>query len=146
MRITSGGNALIGTTSDNGAKFQVSGNTFISGFISNNLGNHGERFLSLSGPNSAHSFDVATQFPSLAISGNVLGVTMFITIFGSGGSVQTCIATIARNSAGTWASYGLTASSSTVSLLQSVTGSGTTITINTNSGSYVGVKVTAVTQ
>jgi hypothetical protein len=146
LTITTGGNALIGTTSDNGAKFQVNGNTFINGFISNNLGNHGEKFISLSGPNSAHSFNVATELPSLAITGNVLGVTMFITIFGSGGSVQTCIATIARNSAGTWASYGLTTSSSTVSLLQSVTGSGTTITINTNSGSYVGLKVTAVTQ
>jgi len=144
--MTPNGNVLIGTTTDNGAKLQVNGGVFISGFTSNVLSNHGEKFISLSGPNSVHSFDVASEFPSLSISGNVLGVTMLITIFGSGGSVYTAIATIARNSSGTWASYGLTASSSTVSLLQSVTGSGTTITINTNAGSYVGVKVTAITQ
>jgi hypothetical protein len=146
VTLKNNGNLLIGTTTDNGAKLQVNGGVFINGVTSNVLISHGEKFIPLSGPNSVHSFDVATEFPSLAISGNVLGVTMFITIFGSGGSVYTAIATIARNSSGTWASYGLTASSSTVSLLQSVTGSGTTITINTNVGSYVGVKVTAITQ
>jgi hypothetical protein len=146
VRITSGGNVLIGTTTDNGAKLQVNGNSYISGFTSNQLGNHGEKFISLSGPNSTHSFDVAAQFPSLNISGNVLGVTILITIFGSGGTVYSAIATIARNSGGTWSAYGLTAITSTASLLSSITGSGTTITINTVSGSYVGVKVTAIVQ
>jgi hypothetical protein len=147
MRITSGGNVLIGNPpSDNGAKLQVNGGVFINGVTSNVLISHGEKFIPLSGPNSVHSFDVATEFPSLAISGNVLGVTMFLTIFGSGGSVYSAIATIARNSGGTWSAYGLTAITSTASLLSSITGSGTTITINTSAGSYVGVKVTAITQ
>jgi hypothetical protein len=141
-----GGNVLIGTTTDNGAKLQVNGGVFINGVTSNVLISHGEKFIPLSGPNSVHSFDVATEFPSLAISGNVLGVTMFLTIFGSGGSVYSAIATIARNSGGTWSAYGLTAITSTASLLSSITGSGTTITINTSAGSYVGVKVTAITQ
>jgi hypothetical protein len=141
-----GGNVLIGTTTDNGAKLQVNGSTFINGFTSNALTNHGERFIPLGGPNSSFSFNVATQFPSLAISGNVLGVRMFLTIFGSGGSVYSAIATISRNAGGTWSAYGLTCITSTASLLQSITGSGTTITINTNSGSYVGLTATAIIQ
>jgi hypothetical protein len=144
--VNTNGNVLIGTTTDNGAKLQVSGNTFISGFTSNALTNHGERFIPLGGPNSVHSFNVASQFPSLSISGNVLGVRMYLTIFGSGGSVYSAIATISRNAQGSWSAYGLTAVTSTASLLQSITGSGTTITINTNSGSYVGLSATAIIQ
>jgi hypothetical protein len=33
MRITSGGNVLIGTSSDNGIKFQVSGDTYANGYV-----------------------------------------------------------------------------------------------------------------
>lgn len=146
LYIKNNGNVLIGTATDNGARLQVSGNTFISGFTSNNLNNHGEKFISLSGPNSVHSFNVASEFPSLGIAGNVLGVTIIFTIFGSGGTVYSAIATIARNSGGSWSSYALTAVTSTASLLQSITGSGTTVTINTSAGSYVGVKVTVITQ
>lgn len=146
MRIATSRNVLIGTTTDSGQRLQVNGNVFINGFTSNALTNHGERFIPLGGPNSSFSFNVATQFPSLAISGNVLGVRMFLTIFGSGGSVYSAIATISRNAGGTWSSYGLTGITSTASLLQSITGSGTTITINTNSGSYVGLTATAIIQ
>jgi hypothetical protein len=143
------GLATFGTprlTIDSGGAATFASSLTVVGFISNNLNNHGEKFISLSGPNSVHTFDVAAQFPSLGITGNVLGVTMILTIFGSGGTVYSAIATIARNSGGTWSSYALTAVTSTASLLQSITGSGTIVTINTSAGSYVGVKVTAITQ
>jgi hypothetical protein len=142
MRITSGGNLLIGTTTDNNNKLRIGGSLSSDGLTLLNF-HHGVKTL-VSDATSQFAINLTTTFPNMGlVSGNVWGVIGKCTFFRFGG-VEVNQFHIGRNGSGTWsvATYG--ASSNTASILSSVTGSGNSIFINMLSDSYVVVEITAL--
>jgi hypothetical protein len=98
-----------------------------------------------SGATSSYVINLPAEFPNaLLTGGNVWGV-IGKALFFSGGQAEVRDFYIARNSGGSWSSanYGPQVVTSG-GILQSVTGSGTCITINMNAGSYVTVEITAM--
>jgi hypothetical protein len=140
MIITSGGNVLINTTSDNSAKLNVNGTTFTQ-ILTQSVPLHGVKVLSY-GPVSSATIDLPTEFPLMLLTaGNVWGVFGKYCGFDAGG-VEVREFVICRNSGGSWASANYGPQSQTNASLQSVTGSGTTITVNVDSGSYFIIELT----
>jgi len=144
----SGNNTWAGSGSF-GGNLTIGGRTLLTGPLTWSAGNHGEKFIHLSGPSTSHIIDIPAHFPNLNINGNVLGVNMQITVFGTAGIVQTMTAAITRTGASVWGTYVSTLTVGS-SLITDITGSGTNtfgaITITTVSGCYVGVKITLITQ
>jgi hypothetical protein len=98
-----------------------------------------------SGATSSYVINLPAEFPNaLLTGGNVWGV-IGKALFFSGGQAEVRDFYIARSSGGSWSSanYGPQVVTSG-GILQSVTGSGTCITINMNAGSYVTVEITAM--
>jgi hypothetical protein len=98
-----------------------------------------------SGATSSYVINLPAEFPNaLLTGGNVWGV-IGKALFFSGGQAEVRDFYIARTSGGSWSSanYGPQVVTSG-GILQSVTGSGTCITINMNAGSYVTVEITAM--
>ena len=140
MRITSGGNVLIGTTTDNGTRLNVNGTTFTQVFTQS-VPLHGVKVLSY-GPTSSATIDLPTEFPLMLLTaGNVWGVFGKYCGFDAGG-VEVREFVIARNSGGGWAGANYGPQSQTNASLQSVTGSGNAITINVDAGCYFIVELT----
>jgi hypothetical protein len=140
MIITSGGNVLINTTSDNSTRLNVNGTTFTQ-ILTQSVPLHGVKVLSY-GPVSSATIDLPTEFPLMLLTaGNVWGVFGKYCGFDAGG-VEVREFVICRNSGGSWASANYGPQSQTNASLQSVTGSGTTITVNVDSGSYFIVELT----
>jgi hypothetical protein len=98
-----------------------------------------------SGATSAFTINLPVEYPNLLLTGgNVWGV-VGKALFFNGGSAEVRDFYIARNSGGSWstANYG-PSSNTSGGILQSVAGSGTCITINMNSNSYVTVELTTM--
>ena len=97
------------------------------------------------GPTSAYNINLPAEFPNMLLSGgNVWGIRGKGTFFNAG-TAEVRDFYIARNSGGSWSSANYGPSSCTSGgILQSVAGTGTCITINMNSNSYVVVEVTAM--
>ena len=142
MQITASGNVLIGTTTDNGTRLRISGTAHIP-VLTHEPTYHGVKIL-VYGPVTSVNIDLPTEFPLMGlVGGNVW------TIFGKycgfdGGGVEAREFVIARNSSGTWAAANYGPQSQTNASLQSVTGSGSNITINVDSGSYFTVELTVM--
>jgi hypothetical protein len=140
MYLLGNGNVLINTTSDNGTKLNVSGTTFTQ-ILTQSVPLHGVKVLSY-GPVSSATIDLPTEFPLMLLTaGNVWGVFGKYCGFDAGG-VEVREFVICRNSGGSWASANYGPQSQTNASLQSVTGSGTTITVNVDSGSYFIIELT----
>ena len=153
MQITSGGALLVGGTGDNGAKLQVTGNSTFSALASavrfsnlNQIANYGVTVVNAANLSSA-SYNLNTLFPELvnATSGNVWGVFGKLTIF-RGGSAETAIFSICRNSSGSWGSgtYATQSTAGTASFA-GVSGSGASITLSFNTAIYCLVEITLMT-
>jgi hypothetical protein len=97
------------------------------------------------GPTSAYNINLPAEFPNMLLTaGNVWGIRGKGTFF-NGGAAEVRDFLISRNSGGSWSSANYGPSSCTSGgILQSVAGTGTCITINMNSNSYVTVEVTAM--
>jgi hypothetical protein len=97
------------------------------------------------GPTSAYNINLPAEFPNVLLTaGNVWGVRGKATFFNAG-AAEVRDFLISRNSGGSWASANYGPSSCTSGgILQSVAGTGTCITINMNSNSYLVVEVTAM--
>jgi hypothetical protein len=140
MIITSGGNVLINTTSDNSARLNVNGTTFTQ-ILTQSVPLHGVKVLSY-GPVSSATIDLPTEFPLMLLTaGNVWGVFGKYCGFDAGG-VEVREFVICRNSGGGWATANYGPQSQTNASLQSVTGSGTTITVNVDANSYFIIELT----
>jgi hypothetical protein len=130
-----GGNLLIGTTTDNGNKVQINGQTQSTRISYSGL----QSITSYSfGPGTSTTINLPTQFPeltSLAL-GNVWGISGTATNF-YGGTGECVMFTISRNSGGGWSAGTIGLSSATSgAILTSVTGSGDTITLNFSGSAY----------
>jgi hypothetical protein len=97
------------------------------------------------GPTSAYNINLPAEFPNMLLTaGNVWGIRGKGTFFNAG-AAEVRDFLISRNSGGSWSSANYGPSSCTSGgILQSVAGTGTCITINMNSNSYVVVEVTAM--
>jgi hypothetical protein len=145
MRITSGGNVLIGTTTDNGIKLRVNGTTE-STIFTGAFQSHGVKVF-IYGPSSSETINLPSQFPQIdLVIGNVWGVIGKCTFFGAGGTVEIREFYLGRNASGTWSSASYNNSSNTGAVLQSVVGSGNGITINMNSGSYLTLELSVMSR
>jgi hypothetical protein len=143
MRITSGGNVLIGTTTDSGVKLNVIGTTQ-STIFTGSPGLQGMKVLQY-GPTSSVTITLPSEFPQMSlVSGNIWGVIGRCAFFGAGGTVEVREFYLGRNGSGSWSSASYNNTSNTAAVLQSVVGSGTGITINMNTGSYVTVELTVM--
>lgn len=97
------------------------------------------------GPTSTVTINLVAQFPQVAlVSGNTWAVFGRCNLFSSGGGVQVREFVIGRNTSGIWSTANYGPNSSTVDTLQSVTGSGNSITVNMNSGSYLTLELTVM--
>jgi hypothetical protein len=145
MRVTSGGNVLIGTTTDNGIKLRVNGTTE-STIFTGAFQSHGVKVF-IYGPSSSETINLPSQFPQIGlVIGNVWGVIGKCTFFGAGGTVEIREFYLGRNASGTWSSASYNNSSNTGAVLQSVVGSGNGITINMNSGSYLTLELSVMSR
>jgi hypothetical protein len=136
-------NVLIGSTSDQGYKLYVAGGV-LSSYASLNGYLHGRRFFA-SDNVSSFTIDLPSNFPNMGlVGGNVWGVSGVLTIF-NGGQAEQRRFNICRNSGGSWASASYDTGSYTGSgYLSSVVGSGSGITINMASGSYISIELTVM--
>ena len=151
MRITSGGNVLIGTTTDAGYKLDVNGSGRFGAImladrisLSSYASLYGKKVVKADNV-SSFTFNLSTIFPEMssAFATNVVGCFGMYTIF-RGGQGETGIFSISRNGS-SWSSpsYSIQTATGAYSL-STVTGSGTSITLVFNTNVYVMVEVTAM--
>lgn len=132
-----GGTVLFNINPDTGRNNAVGGITYA-------YGTHAIRTLAYDAASSV-TINLATTFPEVAlVSGNTWAVFARCNLFSSTGGVQVREFVIGRNTAGTWSTANYGPNSSTVDSLQSVTGSGSSITINMNSGTYLQIELTVM--
>jgi hypothetical protein len=151
MTITSGGNVLIGTTTDAGYKLDVNGSGRFGAImladrisLSSYASLYGKKVVKADNV-SSFTFNLSTIFPEMssAFATNVVGCFGMYTIF-RGGQGETGIFSISRNGS-SWSSpsYSIQTATGAYSL-STVTGSGTSITLVFNTNVYVMVEVTAM--
>ena len=122
------GNVLIGTPTDNGTKLNVNGTTFTD-TLTQNPTLHGTKVIRSTSTATSITIDLATEFPLLSMTSNVIGVFGKLTgnYLGNGGVREFYIV---RNTNGTWSTAQYSAI--TGQSIATVTGSGTTIILTTN--------------
>ena len=131
--ILDGGNVGIGTKNPL-AKLQVNGTALIT-TLTHSITLHGVKVLAFDNVTTTN-INLPSEFPLMALyAGNVWGVLAKYVGFLSGG-VEVREFVIGRNSAGSWASAAFGPQSQTSASLQTVSGSGDILTINTVAGSY----------
>lgn len=134
------GNVVIGDTTDTGYKLQVNGTTstgslFLNapadGFAMNLIG--AARF----GNVSSATINLTTVFPSNSFTSKGISVMLQIVSASSSSNTLSCIWNLVRTGAGTWTSSAINQITNGITIT-SITGSGTTITINFSGGAQYG--------
>lgn len=131
------GVTLFSINPNTGRNFAVGGITYANG-------THAIKTLGYDAATSI-VIDLPTEFPEMfLVSGNTWAVFGRCNLFSSTGQVEVREFYIGRNTSGTWAAAAYSTNSTTGASLQSVTGSGTAITVNMNAGTYLQVELTVM--
>jgi hypothetical protein len=145
FNLTTGGNLLLGTVTNNGTKLRVVGTTQ-SDIITQNLASHGRKVLQYTSVSST-TINLPTEFPLMtglvvanayAVFGKFLG--KYITY---GQAIEFYIS---KNPNGTWNTVAYSDSSQFIASLVSVTGSGNDLTITTQTDTSFILELTVMTQ
>jgi hypothetical protein len=151
MRITSGGNVLIGTTTDNGFNFvgatdgkhSYLGNTMQ---ISANDYGGTERQSAIGIAEWANQtnpvINLASIFPRISMSSRALGVLVQITTNSSSSDMCSALVLFARSSNGTWSAETLGNIQIGGLVLTGRSGSGTSITLNFSQANFGSATIT----
>ena len=143
MRVTSSGNVLIGTTTDNGTKLRVNGTANIPTLTHEPI-YHGTKVL-IYGPTSSTTINLPTEFPLMGLTtGNVWAIFGKYCGLTSGGGSEAREFYISRNTSGTWSSPAYSLDANTGASLSNVSGSGANLVIATTSNAYFGLELTVM--
>jgi len=105
---------------------------------------HGQK-LFVFGAGTSHTIDLVSSFPGVLLTyGNGWAVFVKYCGLGTGGTIESREFTISRDSAGNWNSAAYSGNSTDTANLSSVAGNGNSITMYTNSGTYVSAEVTVM--
>lgn len=137
-----GGNVLIGTTTDNGAKLNVSGTT-CTNFVSHNITLHSVKVLSYTNATTTN-INLVSEFPNISFAtGNVVIIKgLYSGTYANYGTAREF--TVSRNSNGNWNAAVFVNGSVNVQSLTSVSASSTTLTINTSAGTNFALELTVL--
>lgn len=144
MVVRADGNVGINTTNPT-TTLNVNGTTS-SGIFTVAYQYHGIKFVQ-SDVTTTFTVNLATQFPQMLLTtGNSWGVIGKINLLkGSGGGSETLMFSISRDASGNWgtATIGLS-SNAGGAIVSSITGSGSSITINTSVAAYMSIELTVM--
>ena len=151
MRITSGGNVLIGTTTDNGFNFvgatdgkhSYLGNTMqISASDYGGTERQGAFGVSEWANQSSAVINLASVFPRITFSSRALSVLVQIGTANTSTSHCSALVLFSRTSNGSWSSSIISNINNGGTVINSVSGSGTSITLNFNVATYGSAMIT----
>jgi hypothetical protein len=144
-----GGNVLIGTSTDNGNKLQVNGNSYLgTGFVTSNSlnatgGQYGNAVSAEYGA-TTWAVNLSTLFPNVTISGRGLSIILQILGLSDGSNGSSVLVNAYRSIGGTWVINTVNSALNGTTFINSVTGSGATITINWNTTAFGCVNVSII--
>jgi hypothetical protein len=144
-----GDNVLIGTSTDNGNKLQVNGNSYLgTGFVTSNSlnatgGQYGNAVSAEYGA-TTWAVNLSTLFPNVTISGRGLSIILQILGLSDGSNGSSVLVNAYRSIGGTWIINTVNSALNGTTFINSVTGSGATITINWNTTAFGCVNVSII--
>jgi len=144
MRITSGGNVLIGTTTDFGTKLQVAGSIYSLGNPIKTSANNAT--VSISGVTISNAYDLSSLLGNIFSTNNIT-MTIQMVAAASGANTSSYLINCVRDNGTTW-SYSqvsaVTVGGSAVSYGLSFGGTNAAPTLTITGGPYISVILTAV--
>ena len=143
------GNVLIGTSTDNGNKLQINGSsylgtsTIITNSFNNTAGQYGNSVSAEFGA-ATWTLNLSSILPNYTFSGRGLSVILQILGLSDGSNGSSILVNAYKSIGGTWVINTVNTALNGTTFINSITGSGTTITINWNTTAFGCVAVNII--